>query len=51
MGVFHVFLNCTNGTESRNAPHMAEYSHLNFSGKEIFVFTLFTSMVTENYWA
>ena len=22
MGVFHVFLNCTNGTKSRNAPHI-----------------------------
>ena len=22
MGVFHVFLNCTNGTKSHNAPHL-----------------------------
>ena len=22
MGVFHVFLNCTNGTKSRKAPYM-----------------------------
>ena len=47
MGVFHIFLNCTNGTKSRSAPHihvlLIDFNTIvliNFYGKFRFMKTL-----------